>query len=239
MLFPGGSLRREISTVYRQLRKKEGQLKDLCTRQHVGAILTFIAQAHADYFRQRATKEELLQEVVPYPTVTLQGMVLDLSMGRFPHTDAVDPRWNPISTGGGTTKPDGEGGGRGGGKRKQEQDTNPGGPKGAKVGPTDVRNFRHQHPIISELLKPLLAQEKGRLQIFRLLRLADIGKGTQLPGLRGRCSRCEFTGKCLLPTACRMEKGHEVTSPMSDDEAASLAKLLKPGVERYLRGEQA
>ena len=61
VLFPGGSLRREISTVYRQLRKKEGQLKDLCTRQHVGAILTFIAQAHADYFRQRATKEELLR----------------------------------------------------------------------------------------------------------------------------------------------------------------------------------
>ena len=84
MLFPHGSLRREISNVYRQLRRKEGQLKDLCTRQHVGAILTFIAQAHADYFKQRSTKADLLKEVVALPTSNLQGMILDLSMGRFP-----------------------------------------------------------------------------------------------------------------------------------------------------------
>ena len=74
-----------------------------------------------------------------------------------------------MSPGGPTITPGGEGGGRGGGKRKQEQDTNPGGQQAAKVGPADVRKFRHQHPIIVELLKPLLAQEKGRLQIFRLI----------------------------------------------------------------------
>ena len=219
--------------VYVALRRREGRLKHRCTRQNIGAILTHIAQAHADFFRQRITKAEIIQDVVSYPAVSLQGLLTDIEMSRFPHTDALDSCWNPVALPSTSTgQPHDTSSNRRNGKRKDDRDINPVLPKAPKVGDTDVEAFQYQHPILKETVAPLM-NKYGKIQIFKLLKLANVQRAFDLPGMAGRCTRCELT----RPSQYRPPKDCSLRCNEPSAARPSRSRSPSPSSRAYKIGE--
>ena len=98
-------------------------------------------------------------------------------------------------------------------------------------------DFKHLHPKIFEVMKPINEKTDGRVSISRILflggkRMSDMPKWDKFPD-DGVCWTW-MCGKCKWGTKCKMVESHVDGKTMPEGIADEAVVLLKPGVEKMV-----